>query len=215
MVVYEDAKPPEVWTTTRVVTLSANVELAAGILAALVAIVGLTGEAPVWMAMVAAMLIGVGLMARGSAVGVRWRHIARHAAGSSETRAGTALEILAGVASIVFAAIAPSSSQPSTLIGSAVLVVGIALMLGGPEQTAVGELAPSEAGRSLAVTRDLIWTSSTAMVIIGLAAAVLGMLSILAGDADMGLVLVGLLGSGLGLVFAGAAMAARMMRRLA
>jgi len=215
VVVYEDPNPPDQWMTTRVVGTSAKIELGAGALAALAAIVGLAGELPIYMSMIAAILIGIGLIARAGAIGARWRKIAHHTPGSAETRSGTALEMLAGLVSVALAIIAPSTSEPATLIGCAVLVIGIALMLAGPEQTALGELAPSPVGRQLVVTRELMKTSTSAMVIIGLGAAVLGMLSILAGNVDMTLALVGLLGLGLGLLFAGAALAQRMIRRLA
>jgi hypothetical protein len=101
------------------------------------------------------------------------------------------------------------------LLGSAVMIVGVALMLAGPEQTALGELAPGPGGKVLRATRELMWTSSSAIILIGLAVAVLGVLSILAGSDDMTLALVGLLGAGLAMTFAGAALAQRMVRRLA
>ena len=194
VVVWPPAHVGPAWKT---VARSATVELVAGVLASLTAIIGLTGRQPVWTAAIATILIGIGLIIRGGAIAARWREVMRQLPGTRETQTGVAIELLAGLASVAFALIAPNSREPSTLIGCATVVIGIALMLASPEQTALAELGPARA-------RKLAWTSSTAMVVIGLTAAILGLLAIVAGD--LTLALIALLAASSGATFAGVAL---------
>lgn len=201
---------------TRVLTASARVGLIAGLSAGAVCIVGLAEVQQAWMGAVAAIVLGSALMARAATVSIGLRRVARRdrAAHLREAHAGVALELLAGIIGVLAGVIAPATEHPAMLVGIAAIIFGVALLLGSSEQTTLGELGPPTDGAPTPeVTRELVQTSTVAMVLVGVGAAVLGVLATL--QDDLPLSLVALLFVGVVLAFAGGALGARMIRRLA
>jgi hypothetical protein len=91
-------------------------------------------------------------------------------------------------------------------------VFGGALLLGGAAQPELGNLAAPPRRRTV---QDAVEASGGIMVLVGVAAAVLGILSLLGVGPVLTLALVAMLCIGASLLFAGGALATRFMRRFA
>lgn len=153
-------------------------EVLAGAVGVVFAIAGLAGVFPVPAAAMATIAVGLALLAQGGTTAVRWRE-AEHIPDTERAEAlGIGSEVAGGFASIVLGALALLGVMPRELLPSAMLVLGAALLLGGPAQP---ELVRDVVPRRWRITREGVRTSSGAMVMAGLAAVVLGILALAGG----------------------------------
>jgi hypothetical protein len=212
--------PPEVRREERVsaglIASGSSVEAIAGVLAVVVAVIGLAGYRPLVMAGTATILVGVALLAQGGALATRWSKFHdRVPQERNEVISGVRTELFAGGAGIVLGVLALARVDPFILLAVAAISFGVALLLGGPVQPAIAELVPERATPGPRVSREVVETSGGVMVLVGIAAAVIGILALMHVAPVVPLCLVALLVLGTGVVFAGSTMAARLGLRFA
>jgi hypothetical protein len=201
--------------TVVVVESGASIEVITGLAAIVVAVIGIDGYRPVVMASIATLLLGIALATQGGAIASRWRATLRGLDGTrfdrGELLGGIGTEVFGGAVGIVIAIVALAGVMPAVLVAVAAIVFGGALLLGGAAQPELAHLGPARnESRAPAVE-----ASGGIMVVVGIAAAVLGILALLNVGPVVVLALIAMLCVGAALVFAGGALAARLMGRLA
>jgi hypothetical protein len=190
--------------------MGATFALYGAVLGVVCAIAGLVGGARFHMATFGTIAVGFGLLAHGSAMAARWSRATPIAARERSEALGLATEVVGGLAAITLGVVAASEVRPLLVLPVAMLVLGLAMVLGGPSQPA---LAPGRPRRWLAA-RDLVRTGRGAMVLAGLAALALGVFA-LAGGPTLKLTLIAVMCVAGALLVAGGALPARVARRFA
>ncbi|HEU0031498.1 MAG TPA: hypothetical protein VFQ53_12755 [Kofleriaceae bacterium] len=185
-------------------------ELFNGLAAIVMAILGLFDVVPVYMAAFALVAVGFALLAQGSTIANRWTKAVHIPERETTEAVGIGTEVIGGGAGIVIGVLAALGVSPLVLLPSGSIVVGAALLLGGPAQPALAQLQP----RKWYVTRDAIRASGGIMVMAGVGGIVLGILA-LSGGPIITLSLVSMLCVAAALVMAGGALTARLARRFA
>jgi len=214
--IYEHPDAPRLLTPDRktvvVVESGASVEVVTGLAAIVVTVIGIDGSRPIVMAAIATLLLGIALVSQGGAIASRWRAMLRRLDGSrydrTELIGGIGTEVFGGIVGIVLGIIALAGVVPYTLIPVAAIVFGGALLLGGAAQPELANINQARGSRAQAVE-----ASGGIMVLVGIASAVLGILALLDVGPIVVLALIALLCVGAALVFAGGALAARLMGR--
>jgi hypothetical protein len=186
-------------------------ELFCGVVAAVVAVIGVSGYYPIYMAAVATIAIGFALIAQGGTLAARWQ--APHKTEPAEA-IGIGTEVIGGFAGIALGAMVLLGVSPWVLLPVAIIVVGAALLFGGPAEPQLADAAP-RARQPFRVTRDTLRTASSVMVMGGLAGIVLGILALTLDGYTLVLANIGALCVAGALVVAGGAVAARFGRRFA
>ena len=206
-------------TTTAVVTGGASVELLGGCAAIVLAIIGVAGFHPLYMLSIAVIAAGVALLAEGGSIAARWNDVIRRLEGDrydrSELVGGIGTEVFGGAVGIVLGILALVGVNPFVLLPVAAIVFGASLLLGGAAQPELESLVPEHDPRYRRITRDAIQASGGVMVMVGIAAAVLGILALLSVGPILTLSLVAMLCVGGALLVAGGALTARFTRRFA
>jgi hypothetical protein len=207
--------------TRTVIAGGTSLETLGGLVAVVVAITGFS-TLPFQMAGVGVIAIGIALLAQGLSVMSRWRDALvkfERAMGTKsartlrpELKGGISTEVFAGVLGVVLGALGLAGIAPLVLLPASLIVYGGALLLGGAMQPDLVFLAPERNPKVARVTYDAIQTSGGIMVIVGIAAAVLGIVALVAAGPVLLLTLVGLLAIGASLLFAGGALTARLAR---
>ncbi len=205
--------------TRGVIAGGSSIETLGGLVALVVTIAGFS-ILPFQMAGIAVIALGIALFAQGLAVMSRWRDAVKRFSKTRGTRpqligGGVSIEAFAGLIGIVLGIIALSGVNPLVVLPAAVTVFGGALLLGGATQPDLVFLAPERNPKFAKLTYDAIQTSGGIMVLVGVAASVLGILGLLGVGPILTLTLVALLSIGAALLFAGGALTARLVRRLA
>jgi len=170
------------------------------------------------MASVAVIALGIALFAQGVAITSRWRDAVKRLAKSRGPRpeqvgGGMSIDAFGGLAGVILGLVALGGTRPLVLLPAAVVVFGAALLLGGAMQPDLVYLAPERNPKVARVTYEAIQTSGGVMVLVGVGAAVLGVLALLDVGPVLTLTLVALLAIGMSLLFAGGALTARLARR--
>ncbi len=206
-------------TTARVFTGGSSVETLGGLVAIVLAIIGVTGYEQIYMLGAAAIATGIALLAQGGSVAARWNDVLRRLDGErydrSELIGGIGTEVFGGAVGIVLGVLALANVRPFVLLPVAAIVFGGSLLLGGAAQPELEELVPERDPRYRRLTRDAIQASGGIMVMVGIAAAVLGILALLNVGPILTLSLVAMLCVGGALLVAGGALTARFARRFA
>lgn len=202
--------------TEGVLASGTTIETLFGLVALVVTIIGF-GYLPVVMGGIAAIAIGVALFSQGIAIMSRWREALRRFDGARldkhELAGGVSVEVFAGVVGVVLGILVLADVRPLVLVPAAATVFGGALLLGGAAQPDLVHLTPGRSARQARATYDAIQASGGIMVLVGVAAAVLGILGLLAVGPIITLSLVAFLAIGGALVFAGGALTARLLHR--
>jgi len=194
--------------------VTSSFELFAGLFAMVLVVLGLIGLAPVYMAAFGTIAVGFALLVQGGTMADRWR-IAVHIPERERTeRVGIGTEVIGGFVGIILGLLAIVGVNALVLLPSGALVLGAALLLGGPAQPALAERLPSESPPKWYVTRDAVRASGGVMVMAGVAALVLAILALIGGPI-VTLTLVAILCVAAALVVAGGALSARLARRFA
>lgn len=195
----------------------ASLETLGGLAAIILGVLGFS-TAPFSMASAATICIGVALFAQGSAVMARWRDTLHRLEGARFNRqelvGGLSTEFFAGFVGIVLGILAVADIKPLIMLPVASLVFGGALLLGGAAQPDLVYLAPDRDPKVARATFGAVQTSGGVMVLVGIAAAVLGILGVLAVGSILTTVLASLIAIGFALAFAGGAATTRFARRL-
>jgi hypothetical protein len=202
--------------TTGVLAGGTSLETLGGLVALVAAIVGFA-SAPFEMAGIATIALGVAVFAQGIAIISRWKDALRRIQGTRvkerELAGGITTEVFAGLVGIVLGVVGLAGIQPLIVYPVAVVVFGGALLLGGSAQPDLVYLSPDKNPKFARLTYDAIQTSGGIMVLVGVAAAVLGILALLKVGPILVLALVGLLAIAAALVFAGGVLTARLLHR--
>jgi hypothetical protein len=189
-------------------------EAVAGLAAAALAILGLAGVLPGYLAAIATIAVGVALLAQGGAAAAKWSKILAESPGQEwdargEVGSGMTGEILGGAAGLVLGILALIGVAPQILIPAALLAFGGAMLVGTGTVVDLGANrgAASRLERS---TRDVTVVASGTQMLIGIAAIVLGILALIGVD-PLTLSLVGLLAAGASILFSGSVVSSRVL----
>ena len=175
-------------------------ELLLAIGAVVLAILGIVGVFPSYLAAITVIALGAILLVQGGNVVLHYSELLTEAGATSTVIAsavsrGLTAEFLAGMAGIVLGLLALLRIVPMTLLSVAVITYGGTLMLTSGESLWLDSFA----AKDNAIMRQLMHCMSVAatgaQVLTGLAALVLGILA-LVGIAPMMMVLVALLATG-------------------
>jgi hypothetical protein len=194
-----------------------TLETLGGLAAVVLSVVGFQ-ERPIEMCAIATIAIGVALLSQGASIMARWGHTAAKLQGSKPDRnelvEGVSTEVFGGVVGIILGVIALIGIKPAVMLPVAALVFGGSLLLGGAAQPDLVYLAPEKNPSYARATFRAIQASGSIMVLVGVAAAVLGILGLLGVGPPLSLSLVAMLSIGFALLFAGGALTARFAHRL-
>jgi hypothetical protein len=213
--------PAERARSIKIVAGGSITEALCGIGTVVLAILGLAGLVPGYMAAVATLAFVVALLAQGGTLAARWSRLIRETAPyewdpRAELGGGMGAEIVAGGAGVVLGVLALLGIGTITLIPIAVIVFGGALLLGSGATADLGTIsAPTPHERFAHAVRQATVAASGAQVLLGLAAVVLGILALVGVD-PITVSLVALLVTGTSALFSGGALSSRMaslMRR--
>jgi hypothetical protein len=206
---------PEREKSMKVVAGGSITETICGAAAVVLAVIGLAGTLPGYMASIATIAFGIALLAEGGAVAARYSaliHETTHVGPGAPTELGGGMgaEFLAGGAGVVLGVLGLLGIATATLLPIAVIVFGGALLLGSAATVDLGSFAAGVGEHRLAaVSRQITVAASGAQVLLGIAAIVLGIIA-LVGIEPVPVTLVGLLVLGASVVFSGAAISSRM-----
>jgi len=193
-----------------------TLETLGGLAAVILSVVGLQ-ERPVEMGAIATIAIGIALLSQGASLMASWGQAFRKLQGTRPDREemveGIGTEVFGGVVGIALGVIALVGIKPTVMLPVAAIVYGSSLLLAGAAQPDLVYLAPEKNPRYARATFSAIQASGGIMVLVGVAAAVLGVLALLEVGPALPLALVAMLGIGFSLLFAGGALTARFVRR--
>lgn len=214
-----EAEPRVDKRTAQIFAGGSSVETIGGLAAAVLAIIGVTGFEQIYMLGAACIATGIALLAHGGSVAARWRQVmARLDADGygydrSELIGGIGTEVFGGAVGIVLGVLALANVMPFVLLPIAAIVFGGSLLLGGAAQPELVELVPERDARYRRASRQIVEASGGVMVMVGIGAAVLGILALLNVGPILTLTLVAMLCIGGSLLAAGGALTARYARR--
>jgi len=196
-----------------------TLETAGGLAAVVLAVIGFS-QSGVLLCAIATVAIGVALLSQGASIMARWRHAVRKLEGSrkpdrNELVEGVSTEVFGGIVGIILGVIALAGIKPLVMLPVAAIVFGGSLLLGGAAQPDLVYLAPERNPRYARATFGAIQASGGIMVMVGIAAAVLGILALLDVAPPLSFALIAMLSIGFALLIAGGALTARFMRHIA
>jgi len=189
--------------TFRAITGGSALEALGGVAVVALAIVGLTGIIPRYLAPIATIAYGVALAAEGASVASRFTQLAR-ADGliqRAEIGGGAGAELVGGLAGGILGILALIGIAPVVLISVAAIVFGAAMLLGAGSEARMSALA-SAAGHS--TVGSAVMGSAGIEVLVAVGAVALGIVA-LTGIAPMSLALIALLILGAGALIQGTA----------
>lgn len=193
-----------------------TLETLGGLAAVILCVVGLQ-ERAITMGSIATIAIGFALLSQGASIMARWGQAFRRFEGTRPDRnemvEGVSTEVFGGIVGVALGVIALAGVKPTVMLPVAAIVFGSSLLLGGAAQPDLVYLAPEKNPRIARATFSAIQASGGIMVLVGVAAAVLGVLALLEVGPPLALALIAMLCIGFSLLFAGSALTARFVRR--
>ena len=194
-------------------------EALASAAAVVLTIAGIAGAYPIYAASLATVALGLGFLFEGGAIGARFSPTLHRHEGDSLTTGdvagGITAELFAGLGGMILGGLAFFGYAPMALLPTAVLVFGAGLLIGcaalSHSSVAIG--AERDDGALAPTKRDAVLAAAGAQLIVGLGAAVIGIVALL-GTETLLLSLVGLLCIGASELLSGTALGLRMMRIL-
>jgi hypothetical protein len=165
--------------------------------AVVLAIIGLAGMFPAYLAPIATIIVGAAMLLKAGGVASRFAKVARETGDTTGTEmelvGGMSAELTVATAGIALGILALVGLAPLTLMAAAVIAFGGALLLGGGETYRVSQLGRFQEHTSTAYAlRAAAASAAGAETLVGITAVVLGIIAII-GMEPMILVLVGLL----------------------
>lgn len=209
-----ETPPPEARRVAHWVEGGSTIEVLGGFAAVILAIAGLTHYAPLTMVAIASIVLGGSLFLQGALVAAEYNEILAKLEGGpyDEFGAGLGAEALAGVAGMVLGILALFDVSPHILMGIAAIVLGAGLVLSSGVASRLNSVkidVSTGSAEAKTAARRAVTASSLTLVVIGLSAAVLGVLAVINISADM-LSLIAMLGIGVALLYSGGAVMGRM-----
>jgi hypothetical protein len=210
----------ETRTSLELVAGGSMAETIGGAAACVLAIVGLSGILPGYLAAIATVAAGAALFFEGAAIVTRYTELLEETdadrLSATALGSGMSAESLGGLAAIALGVLALVGVTSMTLMSVAVIVLGGALLLGSAATSRLNALRIARAHRdetAWLVAREALAAATGAQVLIGIAAVVLGVLAVI-GIAPLILILVGLLASGFSILVSGTAVGSKMLAGL-
>ncbi len=204
----------------KVIAGGSVIEAVGGFGALVLAILGLTGICSLQFAAIAVMCIGAALVFEGGAIGTWFSRLLSvtggGALGAAELGGGMTAEFLGGAAGIVLGLLALLGIAVETLIPTAVIVLGGALLLGSGATVRLNFLqmpSQKQPEHVQGVTRGAVSAAAGFQVLTGIGAICLGILALL-GISALVLSLVALLAVGASVAFCGTAISRRTLSLL-
>ncbi len=191
-------------------------EIAAGA-AAVLAIIGLAGEAPGLLLSIAVIALGAALLFEGAAITSRFYELlsetTRNQLYAMELGTGMTAETMAGIFGITLGILSIFGLVPMILIPAAVVGIGGCLILGAGANVrlnALKALTPAQHPLVREIAREAVLATTGLQVLIGLGAATLGIIA-LTGVEPKILSEVAILGMSGSILLSGTALASRML----
>lgn len=193
-------------------------EAIAGGAAVVLAILGLVGAIPFYMLTIATIAAGAALFIEGAAMAGAHAKVAREGLnGDTRNQAvggGMSAQALGGAAGMVLGILALFGVAPFVLVPAAAIVMGGAMLVGGPAHTeiptSVIETGGTTSARVRHATSESVKGAGAAMALAGLGAVTLGILVLADIGAPMTLSLVAILAIGAAALLAGSALMSRV-----
>lgn len=201
--------------SAKVVAGGSVTEALCGAATVVLAIIGLAGTLPGYVASIATIVFGAALIAQGGAIAARLRQLLHEASAyepttRAELGGGMGAELLGGAAGIVLGILGLIGIGTAVLIPIAVIVFGGSLLLGSGASFDLGNFnAPYEDTRFAHAARQASMASSGTQALVGIGAIVLGILALVGLDPVI-LTLVALLVLGAAVLMTGTAVSTRM-----
>jgi len=188
--------------------------------ACVLAIVGLSGLLPGYLAAIATVAAGAALFLEGGAILSRYSQLLRetmeHHGSTAAFEGGMSAESVGGLAVVALGILALVGVAPLMLMSIALIVLGGALLFGSATTSRLNALRIST-GLSVPEThpiaREAVSAAAGAQVLIGIGVIVLGILAVVGVD-PLKLVLVGLLAGGSAVLLSGSAISGKMVSGL-
>lgn len=201
--------------STQIATAGSIVEAIGGIGAVVLSILGLAGIAPLSLAAVAIIAVGAALLFGAGGLAARYRKVVSHFSTDrteqAEIGGGVGAEFLVGAAGVVLGVLALLGIAPIVLCSVAVIAFGGGLLLSTGATTGVNEFSEgSTYDRRVRMAREAVQGAAGVQALVGIAAAILGILALL-DISPITLVLVALLGLGGGILIAASAVSGRLI----
>jgi hypothetical protein len=186
----------------------------AGLAVLILSILALVGISPLWLTSIAVIAAGVAFLVEGAGIAARARQMQRSIGGSqmetSFVGGGISIQLLAGAAGITLGILAlVGIAAPILLIGSAVIVYGVALLLGTLGTYGTSRMHAG-GGHEGELTVQTIQASSGARVLVGIASVALGVLAVIGVGPALVLSQIAILTVGAILLLSGSAIGARL-----
>ncbi|MEJ2215031.1 MAG: hypothetical protein P8099_00310 [Gemmatimonadota bacterium] len=207
--------------TARTVMGGSAVESLGGVGAMVLAILALVGVLPFYLAAIATIAAGGGLLVQGSAIATRYSDLrfetaTKEPAQVAELVGGVSLETLGGIAGVALGILALVGVAPMALVSVAVLVFGGTLIMGAGTLARLNNAvlrtwSGSEEHHSIA--REAVRSAAATQVMVGIGAITLGILA-LSGVNPLTLSQVALIAIGASILFGGSSAAGRMTNLL-
>lgn len=165
---------------------SAAAEAIGGLAVVVLAILGLAGLVPIYLAGISGIVFGVTALAQGTAIAAEYQNIysrfrGGNHTGSIELGGGMTIEVVAGGSAIVLGILSLIGAVPDILLPALVITGGAALMLSAGSVQRLNNLkltAADEADPTLQVTHAATAGVVAGQVLSGIAAAVLGIIAL-------------------------------------
>lgn len=158
-----------------------------GAAAIILALLGLVNFYPMYMIAISTILVGVSMLLKGGAIASEYSRILRHAlAGGKfqefEINSGVTAELLVGGVGIVLGVLALIGVKIMTLTAVAVIIAGAGLVIGSSVLARLHTLKMDVSEIETRVQRiaeDVVATTTSTQILVGIGAIVLGILSLL------------------------------------
>lgn len=189
-------------------------EGATGIAAIVLAVLALAGVSTMVFAAIVTIVIGAGLMVQAFNAAAEHSRAAAStapAAAASEVGGEVLVDLLAGITGVILGILALVGVHPVYLIAAALIVFGSALLLAGGVGLRGKTVAVTTASGQQIVSYQGSGASSGVQVLVGIAAIVLGILSLILAVAGV-LILVGFIAVGAALLTVSATFSGAMLR---
>ena len=195
------------------------VEMAGGIGAVVLTILGLAGIMPVLLTAIATISIGAAVLVKGITVSAEYFKIAREIGGNrieaAEFSGGLSGEILAGIASTVLGILSLLGVNPMVLLPIAAIVLGAGLVFGSGANTGLNDLWIGQPRNPTyqKVLNEVVRASIGSQILTGLGVAILGILALI-GMAPVILTLIAMLSLGTMVLLSESSLGVKMLSML-
>ena len=193
------------------------VEMAGGIGAVVLTILGLAGIAPVLLTAIATISIGAAILVKGITVSAEYVKIAREIGGTrieaAEFSGGLSGEILAGIAGTALGILSLLNVSPMVLLPIAAIVLGAGLVFSSGANARLNDLRVGQLPRNPTyqkVLNEVVRATIGSQILTGLGVGILGILA-LTGLTPVILTLVAMLSLGTMVLFSESSLGVKML----